>query len=86
MSVCLFTGLHFQKAYHTHSGTSSFKCVYQICYIKQLWCTHWGQEEPKLVFTFFAIRAFQFLFLFPARGRVAFQASEKEEKTKLLWN
>ncbi len=32
------------------------------------------------------IRAFQFLFLFPVRGRVAFQASEKKNKTKILLN
>ncbi len=25
-------------------------------YSSQLWCTHWGQEEPKLVYTLFCCK------------------------------
>ena len=59
LSLVLYTGLH-QKRVYTSLGTS-FLCIgsrfnknaYMHLQTIEFWCTHCGQEKPKLVYTLF---------------------------------
>ncbi len=54
-----------QKRVYTSLGSSCPQCVhqsweeYQLCH--GLWCTHVGQEEPKLVYTLFCCKPVKYI-------------------------
>ncbi len=65
------TGLQ-PKRVCTSLGSSCPTCVHQSpwertirWYSSQLWCRHWGQEEPKLVYTLFCCKLVQCLLFLP---------------------
>ncbi len=59
------TGLHQKRVYTslgpTYVHQSPWQCRENIrWYYSQLWCTHWGQEEPKLVYTLFCCKLVEY--------------------------